>query len=231
MHRALLTAVQNGEINPERIDESVFRILSVKYKYGLFEWKPCADLSPVGSEEHQAAADEMALAAVTLLKDDAGLVPLPGDSRRLLLLSPDELPPASTGHGTLLAQELRQQGLEVTELVFNLDRSNSRNSTYAEALRAAPANDLVIFGEWELVKRYANSSDQWQEQLIAALQQSGKPVMVIAWRDPGAILRIPEMPAFLTAYGTTAGQVRAVAKVLTGQADAQGSLPLTIPLP
>ena len=231
IHRALVTAVQNGEISPERIDESVFRILRVKHKYGLFEWQPSADPSLVGSQEHQAMADEMALEAITLLRNDAGLVPLPEDIRRLLVLSPDELPPASTGNGTLLAQELRQQGFEVTELVFNLNRSTSRDTTYAEALRLAPLNDLVIFGEWELVKRYANWSDQWQEQFIAALQQSGKPVIVIAWRDPGAILRVPQVLTFLTAYGTTTGQVRAVAKVLTGQADAQGHLPLTIPLP
>ncbi|GAJ04069.1 unnamed protein product, partial [marine sediment metagenome] len=200
IHQALITAVQNGEIGAERIDESVFRILRVKHKYGLFQWQPSADLSPVGSQEHQAMADEMALAATTLLRNDAGLVPLPQHIRRVLVLSPDELPPASTGNATLLAQDLRQQGLEARELVFNLNRSNSKDTTYAEALRLAPLNDLVIFGEWELVKRYANWSDQWQEQLIAALQQTGKAVIVIAWRDPGAILRVSQVSTFLIAY-------------------------------
>ena len=229
IHQALVTAVQNGEITPERIDASVLRILHVKYKYGLFEWKPGADLNRVGSEEHQAVADEMALAAITLFRDDASLIPLPEGVRRLLILSPDELPPASSG--TLLAQELRQRGFEVTELVFNLDRGASRDATYAEALRAAPEHDVVIFGEWELVKRYANWSDQWQEELVAALQQSGKPIMVIAWRDPGAIIRVPWIPTFVVAYGTTAGQVKAVVKIITGQATPRGRLPLTIVLP
>ena len=153
------------------------------------------------------------------------------DTQRLLLLSPDELPPATAGEGTLLAQTLRQRGFEVTELVFNLDQSNSRDTTYAQALRAAPANDVIIFGEWELVKRYVNWSDQSQERLIAALQQSGKPVITIAWRDPGAIVRVPQIRAFIIAYGTTAAQVRAVVKVITGQAVPQGHLPLTIALP
>ena len=229
--QALIAAVQRGDIPLARIDESVLRILRVKVKYGLFEEKPDADLSLVGSEAHQAAADEMALAAITLFRDDADLVPLPQDTQRLLLLSPDELPPATAGEGTLLAQALRQRGFEVTELVFNLDQSNSRDAIYAQALRAAPANDVIIFGEWELVKRYVNWSDQWQERLIAALQQSGKPVITIAWRDPGAIIRIPQMPTFIIAYGTTAAQVRAVVKVITGQVVPQGHLPLTIPLP
>jgi len=231
IHQALVTAVQSGEITPARIDESVFRILRVKYNYGLFEWKPRVDLSLVGSEEHQMVADGIAQAAITLFKDDAGLVPLPKDARRLLILSPDELPPASAGEGTLLTQELRQRGFEVTELVFNLDQSDSRDATYAEALRAAPEHDVVIFGEWELVKRYANWSDQWQETLVAALQRSGKPVIMIAWRDPGAIIRVPQIPTFVIAYGTTTGQVRAVVKVITGQAPPLGRLPLTIVLP
>jgi beta-N-acetylhexosaminidase len=231
IHQALVTAVQNGEITPARIDESVLRILRVKHKYGLFEEEPGADLSIVGSEAHQAVADEMALAAITLFKDDAGLVPLPQDAGRLLVLSPDALPPASTGEGTLLAQELRQRGFEVTELVFNLDQSDSRDAIYAEALGAAPEHDVVIFGEWELVRRYANWSDQWQERLVTALQQSENAVILISWHDPGAIIRVPQIPTFVIAYGTTTGQVKAVVKVITGQSPPQGHLPLTIVLP
>jgi beta-N-acetylhexosaminidase len=231
IHQSLFTAVQNGEITPARIDESVLRILRVKHKYGLFEWEPSADLSQVGSEEHQAVADEMSLAAITLFKNDAGLVPLPEDARRLLVLSPDDLPPANDDQGTLLAQELRQRGFEVTELVFNLNQIDSRDATYVEALRVAPEYDVVIFGEWELLNRYANWSDQWQETLVIALQQSGKPVIMIAWRDPGSIIRIPQVSTFVIAYGTTAGQVKAVVKVITGQSPPQGHLPLTIVLP
>jgi beta-N-acetylhexosaminidase len=231
IYQALFTAVQSGEIAPVRVDESVLRILRVKYKYGLFEWKPNADLGIVGSEEHQMVADEMALAAITLFKDDANLVPLPQGTQRLLILSPDELPPADFGEGTLLAQELRQQGFDVTELVFNLDQSDSRDAVFADALTAASEHDVVIFGEWELVKRYVNWSDQWQETLISALLRSGKPVIVIAWHDPGAIIRVAQIPTFIIAYGNTTGQVRAVAKIITGQATPQGHLPLTIVLP
>ncbi len=113
----------------------------------------------------------------------------------------------------------------------NLSFILSKKATYTKALKAAPEHDLVIFGEWELVKRYANWSDQWQEQLIVDLQQSGKPVMVIAWRDPGAIIRVPQIPTFVIAYGPTKGQVKAAAKIITGQSPPRGQLPLTITLP
>jgi len=47
--------------------------LRVKHDYGLWDQEPGDDLGVVGSPAHQAAADEMALAAVTLFKDDAQL--------------------------------------------------------------------------------------------------------------------------------------------------------------
>jgi beta-N-acetylhexosaminidase len=126
---------------------------------------------------------------------------------------------------------LREQGWEVVELVFDLDRASSREAVYAQAVKAAPGYDLVLFGEWELLKRSANQSDHWQESLIAALLKNGRQVLMVVWRDPGAILRVPQVPTCLVAYGTTSAQVKAVAKVLTGQAMPQGHLPLTLVLP
>ena len=232
IHQALSTAVQNGKILQSQIDQSVVRILRVKFKYGLFEWEPAADLSIVGSDEHQKIADKMALAAITLLKDDANLVPLPEGTHRLLVLSPDKLPPADTEGKTMLGQGLHQQGFEVTELVFDPDAPLiNRDAVYAEAMKAAPTHDVVIFGEWGLLNQYASGSDQWQERLVATLQKNGSPVIMIAWHDPASIIRLPQIQTFVTAYGTTAGQVRAVVHVLTGQASPQGHLPLEIVLP
>ncbi len=232
MQEALITAVRNGEITPLRIDESVWRILQVKQKFGLFDRTPHTDLSQVGTAEHQMIADEMALAAITVLKNEAGMIPLPENVRRVLVISPDELPPATSGGpGTLLGQELQQQGLEVTELVYSLIQPESKDTVYRQALELAPENDAVIMGEWELVKRYANWSEQWQENLVRDLSTGDKPILVISWRDPGAILRIPEVSTFIIAYGTTTAQVKAVGKILSGQATSRGTLPMTIELP
>ena len=231
MWKALIAAVQDGEISTAQIDASVLRILRAKYRYGLFENSFSGDLSIVGSADHQAAADEMAAAAITLYRDQANLIPLPGTIRRLLVLSPSELPPAQGSEGTLLAQSLRKPGLEVTELIFDLDRGSSREAVYAQAAKVAGRYDLILFGEWELLKRSVNQSDHWQESLVAALLRSSKPILLIVWRDPAAILQLPEVPTSLIAYGTTSGQVKAVAQILTGQAVPRGHLPLTLSLP
>jgi len=226
--QALVVAVQQGEIPVKRINQSVLRILRVKYAYGLFEPPTAPDLDGVGSPEHQAIADEIALRAVTLLRNEDNSIPLPPPPARLLLVSPSQLPPAASGDGTAFAELLRERGYEVTELVLDMNSGKNRNRVYATAVARAPAHDTVIFGEWALIKRYVNWSDMWQEELIKALHQAGSALIVVAWYNPAAILRCPQVPAFLTAYGNTRAQVAAVVAVLTGEQAPGGHLPITL---
>ncbi len=228
--QALVAAVQRGNISIERLDTSVRRILRAKYAYDLFA-PGAVDLSGVGAPEHQAVADEIARQSVTLLRDDAAAIPLPPPPAKLLLISPQQLPPAASGNGTLFAELLRQRGYEVTEWVLNLDSGESRNLVYANALAQAPAHDVVIFGEWELIKRYVNLGDQWQEQFIGVLQQANPALIVVAWHNPAALLRCPQVATFLTAYGETSAQVAAIVAVLSGAQPPLGHLPITLPEP
>lgn len=56
-YEAVLAAVQSGELTEKRINESVLRILRVKYQYRLFDPQPLADPALLGCAEHQAVAD------------------------------------------------------------------------------------------------------------------------------------------------------------------------------
>jgi beta-N-acetylhexosaminidase len=237
--QALTEAVQHGDIPAERIDQSVLRILHVKAAYGLLEStatpETMPDLNQVNPPEHQEIADEIALRAVTLLRDENDSIPLPPPPARLLLVSPSQLPPATSGRGTVFAELLRQRGYEVTELEIDMNSKRRRSTVRATALARASASagsrrpDAVIFGEWALIKRYVNENDQWQEELIQALHQTGSALTVVAWYNPTAILRCPQGPAFLTAYGNTRAQVDAVVTVLTGEHTPEGHLPITLP--
>ena len=53
-YRSLLTAVKDGVISEERIDESVLRILKLKHRYQLFAPAPLADKNVLGCEEHRS---------------------------------------------------------------------------------------------------------------------------------------------------------------------------------
>ena len=90
--RDLRELVEEGAVSEARIDESVRRILKLKFELGLFERPNTlpADYPLYGCEEHRQASYEAAAEAITLLKNDGGLLPLdPAAGRRILVCGPN----------------------------------------------------------------------------------------------------------------------------------------------
>ncbi|MFF4350776.1 glycoside hydrolase family 3 N-terminal domain-containing protein [Streptomyces sp. NPDC001530] len=74
----LIDEVKAGRVSEKRVDDAVSRILTQKFKLGLFE-KPYADTSGasrIGSPEHRAVAREAAAKSQVLLKNADGVLPL-----------------------------------------------------------------------------------------------------------------------------------------------------------
>jgi beta-glucosidase len=75
-------AITKGDIKPERIDDAVRRILTVKFMLGLF-YHPTADpamLATVRSQEHLDLAREAVRKSLVLLKNDNQALPISKDS-------------------------------------------------------------------------------------------------------------------------------------------------------
>ncbi|WP_400191403.1 glycoside hydrolase family 3 N-terminal domain-containing protein [Hymenobacter sp. B81] len=82
----LVANVKEGKVSPARIDDAVRRILRVKFKLGLFETPVTRfkDYPRFGSAEHERAAYQAAAEAITLLKNQNGLLPLKKASKVLV---------------------------------------------------------------------------------------------------------------------------------------------------
>lgn len=77
----LVELVEDGVIDEDLIDEAVRRILTVKFRLGLFDdpYRYCSverERRLVANREHSAAARDVARKSIVLLKNEGGLLPL-----------------------------------------------------------------------------------------------------------------------------------------------------------
>ncbi|MEV7628300.1 glycoside hydrolase family 3 N-terminal domain-containing protein [Actinoplanes sp. NPDC089786] len=208
---AVLNAVNSGEISRKRLDESVARILTLKLKRGL--WRPFVDPARaervVGSAGHKAAEQQITDQTITMVKKDG--LPV-ADAGKVLV----------TGWGvtttSTLGAAIGRRGSAVTV------RETGANPTQASidaAVAAAQNQDLIVVSTMN-----ANAA---QQSLVRALLATGKPVVVAAVRNPYDIALFPEVKAYLASYGYTAASLESLTRVLFGEVDPVGKLPVAIP--
>jgi len=227
-YQAVLAAVRSGEISKRRLDDSVRRILSLKLKRGLFAGAFVdADRAEtvVGAPDHLADAQTITDHTTTLVKNDAGLLPLSRDPRDVLV----------TGWGVTTTRTLGTaiggRGQAVTVVETGLTPAQARIDA---AVAAATASDLVVVStnnaaSVDVTTGLPTASAAAQQALVAALRATGKPVVVAAMRNPYDISRLTEVPTYLATYGYTAGSLESLTRVLFGEVNPRGRLPVTIP--
>ena len=253
----IVPLVKDGEIAEEEIDDSVKRILRVKFKLGLFD-DPYVDPEYaekiVGCEEHQRLSLQAARESMTLLKND-GILPLSGKKKtteaqrhggRKDLTSPNVLVagPRSNDIGSLAGgwTGYPQPGLTLLEAIKNKVSEEAQvfhvldDAARAEELAKDADMAIVAVGEPE----YGHTSpwgpgqlslEDKQLNLIKAIHATGTPTVVILFMGRPYIIPwcAENVSAILVAYypGTRGGE--AIADVLFGDHNPTGKLPFQMP--
>jgi beta-N-acetylhexosaminidase len=214
-YNAMLNAVKDGEITEKRVDESVYRILKLKFKRGLFHnpMTPEDALEKIDLEENKAVADEMTEQSITLVKNENNLLPL-NKNQTIFVTGP------SLGFPEDLAQLLTEKGIKTQSYATATSPTAQEIST---AVEKAQQHDVII------VTAYTANTNNAQQKLVKALEDTGKPVVVASMRNPYDIMAFPSVDANVLTYGNQSVSVKALAKVLTGEVNPTGKLPVTIP--
>lgn len=228
--RAVLGAVRSGEISAKRLDGSVYRILLHKFRHGLFDdpfVDPATALRVVGASPHLVVAQSIDDRTTTLVKNDAGLLPLASGPRDVLV----------AGWGVTTTQTLAA-ALATRGATTQVLESGTTPSTAAidDAVAAAQDADLVVVTTNNAYAVDASTGQPTaaaaaQTRLVRALLATGTPVVVAAVRNPYDVASFPEAPTVVDTYGYTAGQVESLVRVLHGEVDPAGRLPVSIPGP
>lgn len=217
MQAALLNAVASGELSEQRIDQSVRRIIRLKLAFAIGGQPPTPPLAD--QAQHVQIAEQAGRAAVQVLQDEPGWLPLPDDARSVLLVSPSTTNAGSTtGDGlSLLGELLRERGLEVTEQFYIPDAPWSVAEAQNQALSVAPSVDTVVVLTWNAVLRYAHFQDLSQEALVSRLVETGQPTIVVYSQLPGDAQRLGQAPTQIATYGDTTGQIEGLVSLLLGE--------------
>lgn len=216
VHQGLLEAVARGAISHAALDTAVRRILRSKVRFGLLDDTPVDDLSIVGSDEHLAAVQQVANAAITVVQDQGRLVPAGAGVQRPLVISPNSLP--IEGGGTRLGRRVREQRPEAREVRFSLSGDNS--GVLAQALGLADWADLAVVA--------TVNAGPWQRRLVQQLQERGVPTIVIGFGAPYELTALGIETTYVAAYAPRAELVDAAVSVLFGDIAAAGRLPIPV---
>ncbi len=218
---AVLRAVRTGDISQERLDESVYRILRLKFRHGVFD-DPYVDVDRavgvVGAPDHLADAQKITDHTTTLVKNDAGVLPLSHDSRRVLVTGRSDQVLFGDTIANLLSNDIRTRGQTVTTFGTNA------SPTQAQISQAA-----ALAANFDLVVVTTNNANAAQQNLVSALLASGKPVVWAGVRNPYDIAGNTSAPTYLATYGFTPDSIESSVRVMYGEVNPSGKLPVTIP--
>ena len=206
---ALVSAVKSGRISEDRINQSVERILKYKTAFGAFDSEdatPLKAIELVGSAPHRRIAATIADQAITVVENQSGIMPLNTCTSPLAISS--------------------------SPLLFNLLRVRYANSISAR-IPVEPNIETVLpklARQAETVNVVvAGISNHRQAELIYQLGTKTKtPIIVAAFGSPYSLQRCPNVSVSLAAYDAHYESVLAAVKVMVGESDAPGKLPIQL---
>ncbi len=218
---ALLSAVESGLISMDRLNEAAARVQALRERVA-----PPQPDAVWPDMDHQRAAQRIASSAVTLVRDEQGLLPLAGGGEGLGLVE------FASGRVSPV-EGARNEPLNGSTLAFLMDRYMPRARYLAlqahvphaeEQLRGFLAGcDRVL-----VATRHAYLEPR-QAGLLGLIAGAGKPTVHVGLRTPYDAALEPRIGTVLLTFGDQPTSLAGLVDVLRGAAPARGRLPVRLP--
>ena len=260
-NNGLIQNVRTGRVSMKRIDQSVRRILTLKFQLGLFD-DPFVDpdAADAAITANRDLARKAAEESITLLRNEGSPATLPlatsanvvvtgpsadsvtnqlggwsvswqgvfGAGHVCCMGPPDQIPPATT-----VLEGVQARAANVVSVPTDQTVTPAQLESAVAATLSADAA-VVVVGERAYAEGLGDNPTPMlpadQQSLIGALQETGKPVIVVVIAGrPLGLGPAENADAMLMAYlpGTEGGA--AVADVIFGLVNPSGHLPVTWP--
>lgn len=230
----MLQGYRDGLITPERLNEAVTRILALKASLGLH--RPMAPLSGekaaqvIGCGEHRAWAAECAEKAITLVKEQPGVMPItPERYPRILFHAIESL--GGTSQYTVkpacrkVMEALEKEGFQVDLFVPN----------QATEGQTPKATDTI--GKYDLILYVANLSTksnqttvriEWAQPMGANCGHfiNDVPTVFVSLENPYHLLDFPRVKTYINCYSNNDNCIHALIEKLMGRSAFTGISPV-----
>lgn len=255
----LAQLVKEGRVSIDLVDDAVKRILRKKFELGLFDdpYRYSDDKRAekvLANPANRKAALEVAEKSIVLLKNENQTLPISKSVKTIAFIGPMvkeykanmgfwsvELPDVNYDKWVVSQWDgLQNKVGKNTKLLYakGCDITGDNKDGFAEAVETAKQADVVILsiGERHDMSGEAKSRSNInlpgvQEDLVKAIQATGKPVVVLINAGRPLIFNwtADNVPAIVYTWwlGTEAGN--AIADVLFGDYNPSGKLPITFP--
>ena len=257
-HENLAQLVRSGQVPEAALDESVRRVLRVKFALGLFE-RPYADEAKEASAmlrpESLSLARIAAERSFVMLKNAAfssgtSVLPISNDVKRIALIGPladdsNDMLGSWAGQGraedviTLRTALTQRLGADRVHYAKGTEIIGGSQEQLAEAVKTAQESDVVILalGEnapemtGEAASRAHLGLPGHQEQLLEKIAATGKPVVLLLFS--GRPLTFPwafeHVPAVVAGWFPGIQAGPALVRTLFGEVSPSGKLPVSWP--
>ena len=246
-YEAMVKAVDSGEISRQRLDHSVLKILRLKASLGLNESRT-VDLraigTSVGKPENIAFGQQVADAAVTLVRDNGKVLPLKSKgttkaglpyttkeethNQVVAVLFSDDM---RTESGRAFGREFRTR-IPDARVIYVDPRTAAGMSD--EVLKAVDEAETVVAAVYVIptagkVGNTVAMADATGTLLQAVLDHAAEKTAVVAMGNPYLASDFPKVENYMCTFSNaTVSEVSAI-KALFGEIPIRGHLPVTIP--
>jgi beta-N-acetylhexosaminidase len=230
--RGVHEAVKKGRLTEQRIEASVRKVLAAKYDLGLVQQRitPLEGIDrAVAGKEANELADNIASDAITLVRNDAKVLPLNlQTTSRIFNLAITNGDDRATIAQPFIGAMARQR-IKLETAVLD-DRSS--DTEVKKAIEAAAHADVVMVSMYGRVRSGQARSVALPEPGMKALNELIErkiPLAGISFGNPYILMSFPKLQTYLVAYGDMPSLQEATARGLAGQIDINGHLPISLP--
>ena len=247
----LKTLIAENKISEKQLDEMVRNILRIKFRAGVFEnpyFKDRENFSLLNADALQTSRTSASKSCV-LLKNENQILPLKANQKIAVIGPLADAPREQLGtwifdgkkEDSQTPLKALQNSFGENNVFYAAGLSHSRSLSeegFAIAIQQAEKSDVILFfaGEEAILSGEAHSRANinlpgLQEKLIAELQKTGKPIVLVLMAGRPITLGtvLPKVNALIMAWhpGTMAGP--AISDILLGTVNPSGKLPVTWP--